>query len=120
MKESELFERGISLFNARQFFEAHEVWEELWLAEPEPGKTFLQGLIQLAAAFHHHARGNSRGRESLLAAGIEKLEKFPADHRGLALEELRLEARQWAGVTREEGNCAARKLPQIRMKKTQE
>jgi predicted metal-dependent hydrolase len=120
MKESELFERGIVLFNARQFFEAHEVWEELWLAEPEPGKTFLQGLIQLAAAFHHHARGNSRGGESLLAAGLAKLEKFPADHRGLALEELRLEAKHWARVTREAGDDASRTLPHIRIRKTQE
>ena len=77
MKESEQFRRGIALFNARKFFEAHEAWEELWLVEPEPEKTFLQGLIQLAAAFHHHGRGNSRGTQSLLAAGLAKLRRFP-------------------------------------------
>ena len=69
MKESEKFGRGLAHFNAREFFEAHEAWEELWLVEAEPEKTFLQGLIQLAAAFHHYGRGNLRGARSLLAAG---------------------------------------------------
>src|SRR5579863_8395737 len=95
MKENEQFRRGIALFNAQKFFEAHEVWEELWLVEPEPDKTFLQGLIQLAAAFHHHSRGNPRGTQSLLAAGLAKLERFPDDHRGLELAKLRVEANQW-------------------------
>jgi uncharacterized protein len=74
------FQRGIDHFNAREFFEAHEVWEEIWLAESEPQKTFLQGLIQVAAAFHHYCRGNPAGAESLLASGIVKLARSPARH----------------------------------------
>ena len=103
MKETRQFLRGIALFNARKFFEAHEVWEELWLVEPEPEKTFLQGLIQLAAACHHQGRGNSRGAQSLLAAGLAKLERFPDDHRGLAVAKLRADAEQW-GKTLSGGN----------------
>ncbi|MBZ5503021.1 MAG: DUF309 domain-containing protein [Acidobacteriia bacterium] len=95
MTANEQFQRGVALFNAHKFFEAHEAWEELWLLEPEPEKTFLQGLIQLAAAFHHYRRGNSRGAKSLLAAGLAKLERFPSRHRGLALEELRAQAAAW-------------------------
>ena len=104
MTASEQFERGVALFNARKFFEAHEAWEELWLVEREPEKTFLQGMIQLAAAFHHCRRGNSRGAKSLLAAGVAKLERFPDRHRGLALAQLRAQATRcvrWLG--REEG-----------------
>jgi predicted metal-dependent hydrolase len=104
MKANQQFERGVALFNARKFFEAHEAWEELWLAEPQPEKTFLQGLIQLAAALHHCSRGNSRGAKSLLAAGIAKLELFPGRHRGLALAQLRAQATRWVGwLSREEG-----------------
>lgn len=114
MKEREQFRRGIALFNARRFFEAHEAWEELWLVEPEPEKTFLQGLIQLAAAFHHHGRGNSRGTQSLLAAGLAKLRRFPEDHRGLALAALRTGAERWAGKARAAKDARAMKLPQIR------
>ena len=104
MTASEQFERGVALFNAGKFFEAHEAWEELWLVEPEPEKTFLQGMIQLAAAFHHCRRGNSRGAKSLLAAGITKLDRFPGRHRGLALAQLRAQATRWVRwLGREEG-----------------
>ena len=95
-EKHERFERGLAHFNAREFFEAHEVWEEIWLAEDEPERTFLQGLIQIAAAFHHYRRGNSDGAESLLAAGIVKLTRFPHDCHGLAVEDLRAAAKWWA------------------------
>jgi len=115
MKESEKFRRGLTYFNARKFFEAHEAWEELWLAEPKPEKTFLQGLIQLAAAFHHHGRGNLRGARSLLTAGIAKLANFPADHRGLALAELRAAAEKWVKILEAEKVSGNKRPPQIRL-----
>jgi hypothetical protein len=113
MKERKKFQRGVALFNARKFFEAHEVWEELWLREPEPEKTFLQGLIQLAAAFHHYGRGNLRGAESLLAAGIVKLGRFPGDRCGLALAKFRDEAKHWARMLGTGKKAGFPKLPQI-------
>lgn len=93
--EAELFARGIELFNTRYFFEAHEAWEEIWLHTEPPEKTFLQGLIQVTAAFHHHSRENLRGTKSLLRAGLTKLEDFPPHHRELNIEKLREAARKW-------------------------
>ena len=107
------FEVGLAHFNAKKFFEAHEFWEEIWLVETEPEKTFLQGLIQITAAFHHRQRGNPEGAESLLAAGIVKLLRFPKDHRGLAIGALREHAKQWAralGMGDDLGNSALPKL----------
>ncbi len=115
MKESGQFQRGTALFNAGKFFEAHEVWEELWLAAPEPEKTFLQGLIQVAAAFHHHGRGNSRGTQSLLTAGLAKLARFPDRHGGLDLADLRAGAKQWAASFGAGKDAEALKPPRIRM-----
>jgi predicted metal-dependent hydrolase len=111
------FEEGLAHFNARKFFEAHEFWEEIWLMESEPEKTFLQGLIQVAAAFHHRQRGNPEGLELLLAAGIVKLLRFPEDHRGLAIGELRENAKRWAraiGVGDDLGEKALPKLGRAR------
>jgi predicted metal-dependent hydrolase len=113
-EKDEKFERGLRHFNAREFFEAHEVWEEVWLAEGEPEKTFLQGIIQIAAAFHHYRRGNTDGTETLLAAGIVKISRFPADHRGLAILELREEAKLWARALGEMQRPGDDKLPRIR------
>lgn len=102
---AELFTRGIELFNSRYFFEAHEAWEEIWLHTEPPEKTFLQGLIQVTAAFHHHSRENLRGTKSLLRAGLLKLEDFPPHHRGLNIEKLREVARRWlAALDRAENN----------------
>jgi hypothetical protein len=106
---------GVGLFNARKFFQAHEVWEELWLQEPQPEKSFLQGLIQLAAACHHHSRGNARGARSLATAGLAKLARFPDDHRGLALAELRSQADRWLETLGGEGDPGVQTLPRIRL-----
>ena len=44
---------GLRRYDAGEFFTAHEAWETVWLEAREPDKTFLQGLIQVTAAFHH-------------------------------------------------------------------
>jgi hypothetical protein len=46
------FLRAAALFNAGYYWEAHEVWEELWNADGRRGPTaeVLKGLIKLAAA----------------------------------------------------------------------
>lgn len=109
------FHKGIILFNYGEFFKAHEVWEEIWLAAGEPDKTFLQGLIQLAAAFHHYSRGNRAGTQSLVAAALEKLEKFPADYFAVNLAVLRMAAREWAAAPRNHPGCVPVPPPKIQL-----
>jgi uncharacterized protein len=113
MSENEPFERGVAHFNASEFFEAHEVWEQLWLKAAEPEKTFLQGIIQIAAAFHHYQRGNSRGAKSLLAAGVAKLEQFPPTNRGIDLARLRDEASLWAESLAGDPKTGSHRLPKL-------
>ncbi len=50
--ESPAYLRGVDLFNAGCYWEAHEAWEALWLAHGRRGPTalVLKGLIKLAAA----------------------------------------------------------------------
>lgn len=72
---------AIEQFNRGWYFEAHETLEELWLFAPEPDRTFLQGVIQLAAAFVHLARGERTGFAKLLDAAEGRLRPFaPALH----------------------------------------
>jgi uncharacterized protein len=113
VSEEELFAHGVELFNTRYFFEAHEAWEEIWLLAAPPEKTFLQGLIQVTAAFHHHSRENLRGTKSLLRAGLLKLEDFPPHHRGLNIEKLRKAARRWLEVLDSEEVVSWPALPRI-------
>src|SRR5690349_12487159 len=90
-----LFRKGLEAFNSGLFYEAHEHWEEVWLDTPDPEKMFLQGLIQVAAAFHHYSRANRQGTRNLLRAGLTKVERFPHVHGGLELEPLRVAVRRW-------------------------
>ena len=70
-------ERGIALFNSGQFWEAHEAWEEIWKNHPEDGRFFLQGLIQLAAAYHQLGKKIYRGVVIHLKQAQERLKLFP-------------------------------------------
>jgi hypothetical protein len=78
-----LFRRGLDLFNERKFWHAHEAWEELWLVGESDVVQFLQGLIQLAAAYHHVQRGTLRGAVRLFDAALGRLAPFPPDFCGL-------------------------------------
>ena len=109
----EKFRKGLDQFNHGRFFDAHETWEEIWLPSPEPEKTFLQGIIQVAAAFHHYTRGNRAGAHSLLRAGLKKLDPFPETHRGLQLEELRAAARRWIAALASGNDPGREQLPRI-------
>jgi hypothetical protein len=107
------FRRGLEQFNRGEFFEAHETWEEIWLASPEPERTFLQGIIQISAAFHHYSRSNHKGACSLMEAGLKKLEQFPVTHRGCEIEALRSSVRTWIEALSSGQDPGRAKVPQI-------
>jgi len=93
--DQEAFLRGIQLFNEAEFFEAHEVLEDVWRAAPATEKRFLQGLIQIAVAFHHHSTGNLVGAHSLLERGTRNLDGSPDDFGGIDISKLRRVLAAW-------------------------
>ena len=89
---------GMDHFNSRRFWEAHEAWETLWLVAESDVDQFLQGLIQIAAAYHHIQRGTYRGAVRLLTAGLGRLQPFAPDFCGVdraAVEEAARAHRAW-------------------------
>lgn len=70
--------QAVALWNAGLFFEVHEVLEAVWRTEADARRQGLQGLIQLAVAFHHARHGNLRGARTLLHEGRARLESVPA------------------------------------------
>jgi len=66
----------MELFNKGDYFEAHEVWEDLWHGTHDKSKNFIQGLIQVTSALHHFANGNLRGARILHDSGVELLKPF--------------------------------------------
>jgi predicted metal-dependent hydrolase len=79
---------GIRLFNAGEFWHAHEQWEACWMIAREPEITFYQGIIQAAAALVHWQRGNPRGLRRNWEKGRPKLVALPPVMLGLDLRAL--------------------------------
>jgi len=99
----EALARGADLFNRGLHWEAHEAWEELWLALDDEPRLFVQGLIQVAAAGHKaFVQRQPRGCVKLLTTALDKLEAAPPDFLGVetrgflgALRRMLTEAERW-------------------------
>jgi len=89
------YDRGIRLFNAREFYDAHEVWEDVWRESQGLEKRFLQGLIQAAVALHHHSTGNVVGACSLMARAQKNLAECPVEFGGIHVSSLLEALTQW-------------------------
>ena len=75
------FRRGVELFNAGEFYECHEVLEDVWRPTQGVDRLFLQALIHFAVGFYHHQRGNRDGAERQLRKALRKLAGYlPAFH----------------------------------------
>lgn len=75
---------GIVLFNRGDFFEAHEVWEALWMdTGGGPDKRYVQGLIQAAVGLCHFCNGNVRGAVKLYHSSRDYMTRNDAPHLGL-------------------------------------
>jgi uncharacterized protein len=86
---------GIELFNRAEFFDAHEVLEDVWRAAPKEEKKFLQGMIQVAVALYHHGNGNSVGACSVLRRAFRNLSRYPEGFGGVQLTELLNSISDW-------------------------
>lgn len=96
---------GLRLYDSGEFFTAHEAWESVWLKAPEPTKTFLQGLIQVTAAFHHWQRGNRLGTLLLLQAALRRLEKYPPVFGGICVARLCHDIRERLHILERSDDC---------------
>jgi predicted metal-dependent hydrolase len=74
---------GILFFNERDFFEAHEVWESLWLECAGPERRFYQALIQAAVALYHFGNGNVRGARKLYSSSKAYMDNYQSPFLGL-------------------------------------
>ncbi|WP_274650103.1 DUF309 domain-containing protein [Paenibacillus humicola] len=84
----ERFVHFIVLFNVDEdYFECHEVMEELWLEE---GRSLLyQGLLQAAVGLHHWRNDNYTGAVKLFTQSENKLVRYPDVTMGLSIRQLR-------------------------------
>ena len=84
------FIQGLELFKKNQFFECHEVIEDLWLETPESDahRDLYKGVIQAAAAIYQFERGILSGARGLYKSAVAYLEKYRPSALGLDVDEL--------------------------------
>jgi len=69
--------RGIELFNAGEFYECHEVLEDVWRPSRGAERFFLQALIHFAVGFYHQ-QGKPHGRRTAITEGVAKAGRVSA------------------------------------------
>lgn len=81
-----LYHQGIGHFNRGEYFDSHEVWEELWLDAEGEDRRFYQGLIQAAVALYHLENGNVVGSRKLVESSAGYLAAYRPTYRGLEID----------------------------------
>src|ERR671915_130271 len=89
LPEDEVLRRGGALFDDGMYWEAHEVWEEVWrMRKGRPDRDFLKGIIQGAAGMWHATQGNYKGAVSVMSRAVEYLEPYRPARDGIDVERL--------------------------------
>lgn len=76
-------DEGIRLFNKREFFDCHDVFEDLWSELTGPEKTFFQGLIHGAVCLFHFEGGNAGGARKMYGTCVAYLQTFEPQFCGI-------------------------------------
>ncbi len=107
-------------FNRTLFYEAHDVLEELWLADRNgPNAGFYKGLIQLAGAFVHLQKNRLRPAAALYQLARANFQRYPVQHESLDLGGVILMIDEWlrkleAGA-HSENPYSARNAPRLEL-----
>lgn len=89
---------ALAMFDRGEYFESHELLEDLWREAP-PGdeRTCLQGLVQVAVALCHDQRGNEKGARGVYQRARARLLALPPQMLGIDLAELAEELDRYFG-----------------------
>ena len=83
------FTDGINKFNNKDFYECHDILEDVWFDVRGSSRRFYQGFIHLAVGFYHILeRDNPKGSLSQLNKGITKLEEYQPEFQGVELKNM--------------------------------
>lgn len=110
---------GIRLFNDRQFFECHEVLESYYQDCELATRPFLEGLIQLAAAFRMFVDfGEVKGPVRAIYQALIRLENYQPAFLQVRVKDLSMEVEAWAKAAEVAGSTpSVANIPKIQLQR---
>jgi uncharacterized protein len=109
---------GIRLFNEQQFFECHEILEPYYQETEAPNKPFLEGLIQLAAAFRLYREfGEVKGPVRMVHQALIRFENYQPSFLEICVNDLSQAAEAWAKAAENAADRVTSALPKIKLQK---
>ena len=109
------FQQGLELFNAGEWYAAHDIFEELWHETADPERRSLQGILQVAVAQLHLQRGNRRGATILFGEALGRLKRPGTPDLGLDLEALCRAAQQRLEALQQDGDPESCTVPVLQI-----
>lgn len=89
------FADGIRAFNAGDYFDAHELFEQAWRSTPYPDRLLPWALSKLGAACHHASEHRGTSTKKLARDASIVLEALPRSFGGLDLLSFRAAVALW-------------------------
>ena len=85
---------GLRLFNAGEYFEAHEALEDAWNAEEGDAKNLYRGVLQIAVTYLHITHRNYSGAVKVYERSLKWLNGLPDICKGIHLRQLLADAKR--------------------------
>lgn len=80
---------GVSAFNRGEYYQQHDLFEELWVATEGPVRDLYRAILQVGVAYYQLERGNFRGALKMLQRSVQWLYPLPDTCQGIDVAALR-------------------------------
>ena len=77
---------ALNLFNDQKWYEAHDVFEEIWNNVDGDERQIIQGILQVSVSQFHLSKGNLNGATILLGEGLGRIKNRTNIDLGIDLE----------------------------------
>jgi predicted metal-dependent hydrolase len=106
------FIQAIDKFNQKDFFECHEILEDIWFDTRDDSRDFYRGMLHIAVGLYHLTKkSNPKGTIIQLNKAIVKLSHYKDNYNDVNLKKLKKEIKNI--ITELEGNKKPLHLPEI-------
>jgi len=110
---------GIRLFNDGQFFECHDILETVYQEADDTHKPFLEGMIQLAAAFRIFCDfGEIKGPVRMIYQALIRFENYQPAFLQIRVQDFCQAAEAWANAAeKKDAQPTAANIPKIQFQR---